>query len=78
MSRFILAFSSFFRLLFGGKLHPRAVDYLPEGALPALPSLEWLALNCDVQLLCRLLPLLPNLDRLSWGELKGDEGVRKL
>lgn len=31
--RFILAFSSFFRLLFGAKLHPKAANYLPEGAL---------------------------------------------
>jgi hypothetical protein len=38
MTRFILAFSSFFRLLFGGKLHPKAVDYLPESAKPALPE----------------------------------------
>ncbi len=36
--RVILAFSSFFRLLFGGKLHPRAADYLPKGARPALPE----------------------------------------
>lgn len=35
--RFILAFSSFFRLLFGAKLHPKAAKYLPEGAL-ALPE----------------------------------------
>lgn len=28
--RFFLAFSSFFRLLFGAKLHPRAADYLPD------------------------------------------------
>jgi hypothetical protein len=37
MSRFILAFSCFFRLLFGGRLHPRAADYLPDDAKPALP-----------------------------------------
>lgn len=35
--RFILAFSSFFRLLFGARLHPNAAKYLPEGAL-ALPE----------------------------------------
>ena len=35
MTRFILAFSSFFRLLFGGRLHPKAADYLPESAKPA-------------------------------------------
>ncbi len=35
--RFILAFSCFFRLLFGAKLHPRAADYLPDDARPALP-----------------------------------------
>jgi hypothetical protein len=33
-----MAFSSFFRLLFGAQLHPRAVDYLPESARPALPE----------------------------------------
>jgi hypothetical protein len=38
MSRITLAFSSFFRLLFGGKLSPRAVEYLPEEALKALPA----------------------------------------
>jgi hypothetical protein len=40
MSRIGLAFSSFFRLLFGKKLSPDAVAYLPEGALPraALPE----------------------------------------
>jgi len=31
--RFVLAFSSFFRLLFGAKLHRNAAKYLPEGAL---------------------------------------------
>lgn len=31
--RFILAFSCFFRLLFGAKLRPEAARYLPEGAL---------------------------------------------
>ena len=35
--RFILAFSCFFRLLFGAKLHPNAARYLPDGAAPALP-----------------------------------------
>lgn len=34
MRRFSLAFACFFRLLFGGKLPKRAVDYLPEGARP--------------------------------------------
>lgn len=39
MSRFILAFSCFFRLLFGARLHRKAADYLPEDAKPAaLPS----------------------------------------
>jgi len=39
MNRFILAFSSFFRLLFGGKLHPNAANFLPESALrTALPE----------------------------------------
>lgn len=38
MSRLTLAFSSFFRLLFGGKLHPSAADFLPEGAIKALPA----------------------------------------
>jgi hypothetical protein len=36
MSRFVLAFSCFFRLLVGKKLHPDAVQYLPEEALPKL------------------------------------------
>lgn len=37
--RFLLAFSSFFRLLFGAKLHPAAARYLPEEALrAALPE----------------------------------------
>jgi hypothetical protein len=41
MSRFILAFSCFFRLLFGARLHPRAADYLPEDAKPkALPPAD--------------------------------------
>ena len=41
MSRITLAFGSFFRLLFGGKLSPKAVEYLPEDALPkALPEPE--------------------------------------
>lgn len=35
--RIILAFSCFFRLLFGAKLHPSAARYLPDGAVPALP-----------------------------------------
>jgi len=35
--RFLLAFSCFFRLLFGMKLDPRAADYLPDDARPALP-----------------------------------------
>jgi len=35
MSRFILAFSCFFRLLFGARLHRKAADYLPEDAKPA-------------------------------------------
>lgn len=34
MSRFVLAFSCFFRLLFGKKLSPDAVRFLPEDALP--------------------------------------------
>lgn len=36
MHRIGLAFSSFFRLLFGKKLHPDAVRYLPEEAIQAL------------------------------------------
>lgn len=36
MSRIGLAFSSFFRLLFGKKLAPEAVAYLPEEAIKAL------------------------------------------
>ncbi len=36
--RFVLAFSSFFRLLFGAKLHKSAAKYLPEGA--AAPKSE--------------------------------------
>jgi hypothetical protein len=41
MSRFTLAFSCFFRLLFGGKLPARAAGYLPETAQPkALPEPE--------------------------------------
>lgn len=42
MHRIGLAFSSFFRLLFGMYLHPDAVRYLPEGAIKGLlpePSL---------------------------------------
>jgi hypothetical protein len=38
MSRITLAFSCFFRLLFGAKLPERAADYLPERARPALPE----------------------------------------
>ncbi len=42
MSRIGLAFSSFFRLLFGKKLNPDVVKYLPEeaikGLLPAAPA----------------------------------------
>jgi hypothetical protein len=37
--RFVLAFSCFFRLLFGGKLPPAAAAYLPEEVVPkALPQ----------------------------------------
>jgi hypothetical protein len=36
MHRIGLAFSSFFRLLFGKKLHPDAAEYLPEEAIKAL------------------------------------------
>ncbi len=35
MTRFVLAFSCFFRLLFGAKLSPKAARYLPEEALRA-------------------------------------------
>jgi hypothetical protein len=39
MSRIGLAFSSFFRLLFGKQLNPAVVKYLPPGAIPAaLPA----------------------------------------
>lgn len=38
MSRIVLAFSAFFRLLFGGNLPPEAVKYLPEGVKPKLPE----------------------------------------
>lgn len=39
MSRFTLAFACFFKLLFGGKLPARAVEYLPEEAVKkALPE----------------------------------------
>jgi len=38
--RFLLAFSCFFRLLFGMRLHPRAAEYLPDGAAPALPPAD--------------------------------------
>ncbi len=40
MTRFILAFSAFFRLLFLGSLPPAAAKYLPEGAKPKLPEPE--------------------------------------
>src|SRR5688572_19294138 len=36
--RFVLAFSSFFRLLFGLKLNPKVVAYLPDDAVPKLPE----------------------------------------
>ncbi len=38
--RFVLAFSSFFRLLFGAKLHPKAANYLPEEALALPPATQ--------------------------------------
>jgi Domain of unknown function (DUF2760) len=38
MSRIFLAFSAFFRLLFGGTLPPAAAAYLPEGSKPKLPE----------------------------------------
>jgi len=38
--RIVLAFSCFFRLLFGGKLPAAAAAYLPEGARPKLPPPE--------------------------------------
>ncbi len=38
MSRIFLAFSAFFRLLFGGTLPPAAAAYLPESARPKLPE----------------------------------------
>lgn len=38
MSRIFLAFSAFFRLLFGGTLPPAAAAYLPESAKPKLPE----------------------------------------
>lgn len=39
MSRITLAFGCFFKLLFGGSLPARAVDYLPEGSVPkSLPE----------------------------------------
>ncbi len=41
--RFVLAFSSFFRLLFGAKLHPNAANYLPEEALSLPPPREVVA-----------------------------------
>ena len=34
MSRFVLAFTCFFRILFGKKLPPAALEFLPEDALP--------------------------------------------
>lgn len=41
MSRITLAFGCFFKLLFGGLLPARAVDYLPEGSrLKSLPQPE--------------------------------------
>jgi Domain of unknown function (DUF2760) len=40
MSRIALAFSSFFRLLFGKKLSAAAAAYLPDDARPALPPPE--------------------------------------
>jgi hypothetical protein len=36
--RFILAFSSFFRLLFGARLDPRVAEYLPEEAKKELTA----------------------------------------
>src|SRR5262245_56035132 len=36
--RFLLAFSCFFRLLFGLKLNPKAAAYLPGDAVPKLPE----------------------------------------
>ncbi len=36
--RLFLAFGSFFRILFGKKLHPDAVKFLPAGEQPALPA----------------------------------------
>lgn len=36
--RLFLAFGSFFRILFGKKLHPDAVKFLPEGSQPQLPE----------------------------------------
>jgi hypothetical protein len=38
--RFILAFSSFFRLLFGARLDPRVAEYLPEEAKKELTAGE--------------------------------------
>ena len=39
MNRFLLAFSCFFRLLFGQKLRPDVVAWLPDDAKPkALPE----------------------------------------
>ncbi|MEZ4368795.1 MAG: DUF2760 domain-containing protein [Kofleriaceae bacterium] len=38
MNRIALAFSCFFRLLFGGKLPAGAAAYLPAGAAPGLPA----------------------------------------
>jgi hypothetical protein len=38
--RIVLAFSCFFRLLFGMKLSPKAAAYLPDGAARALPAAD--------------------------------------
>src|SRR5262245_52773100 len=38
MSRLFLAFACFIRVLFGKKLPPGAMAYLPEGATPSLPA----------------------------------------
>jgi hypothetical protein len=38
MNRFLLAFSCFFRILFGQKLRPEAAAWLPEGAAKSLPE----------------------------------------
>lgn len=36
--RLFLAFGAFFRILFGKKLHPDTVKFLPEGTAPQLPE----------------------------------------